>query len=255
MEAVGELGNLDLSRSKPLGKIASGYTFFRDGDVVVAKITPCFENRKGARAIGLTGGIAFGTTELCVLRPRDSTHGQFLFYLTLSDAFRRRGEAEMYGAGGQKRVPDAFISNLKSPLPPRSEQSAIATFLDREAAKIDALVAKKERLIELLREKRNALITRAVTKGLDPEVPLRDSEVEWVGQIPAHWDLRQLRRAIRKFVDYRGATPKKAPAGIRLVTATNIKLGRIDYLLGEEFIREEDYADWMAKGSPRREMS
>ncbi len=79
-----------------------------------------------------------------------------------------------------------------TPLPPYPEQRAIAAFLDRETARIDALVAKKERLIELLQEKRTALITRAVTKGLDPNVPMKDSGVEWLGEIPAHWEVKRL---------------------------------------------------------------
>ena len=69
-------------------------------------------------------------------------------------------------------------------VPPASEQRAIAAFLDRETAKIDALVSKKERLVELLREKRTALISHAVTKGLDPDTPMRASGVEWLGEIP-----------------------------------------------------------------------
>ena len=77
-------------------------------------------------------------------------------------------------------------------VPPHSEQRAIAAFLDRETAQIDALVAKKERLIELLQEKRTALISDAVTKGLDPDVLLKDSGVEWLGEIPAHWEVEQL---------------------------------------------------------------
>ena len=75
--------------------------------------------------------------------------------------------------------------------PPR-RQRAIADFLDRETAKIDALVARKERLIELLQEKRTALITRAVTRGLDPNVPMKDSGVEWLGEIPAHWEVKRV---------------------------------------------------------------
>ena len=110
----------------------------------------------------------------------------------MGDAFKRLGEAEMYGAGGQKRVPDSFVRNLMHPLPPLSEQRAIAAFLDRETAQIDALVAKKERLIELLQEKRTALISRAVTKGLDPDVPLKDSGVEWLGEIPTHWEVKRV---------------------------------------------------------------
>ena len=87
--------------------------------------------------------------------------------------------------------------SLVVPLPPCPEQQAITAFLDRETAKIDALVARKERLIELLQEKRTALITRAVTRGLDPNVPMKDSGVEWLGEIPAHWELKQWRYCCR----------------------------------------------------------
>ena len=193
MEAIGEYGGLELTTTKLVGEVYTGYTYFREGDVVVAKITPCFENGKGAVATGLVNEIAFGTTELHVLRVKESTDRQFLFYLSMGDAFKRLGEAEMYGAGGQKRVPDSFVRNLMHPLPPLPEQRAIAAFLDRETAKIDALVAKKERLIELLQEKRTALISHAVTKGLDPDAPLKDSGVEWLGEIPAHWEVKRLR--------------------------------------------------------------
>jgi type I restriction enzyme S subunit len=88
---------------------------------------------------------------------------------------------------------DAIGSSVL-PVPPLVEQHSIAAFLDRETAEIDALVAKKERVIELLQEKRTALVTRAVTKGLDPTVPMKDSGVEWLGEIPAHWGLRALKR-------------------------------------------------------------
>jgi type I restriction enzyme, S subunit len=84
------------------------------------------------------------------------------------------------------------IGQLSCVLPTLQEQSAIAAFLDRETARIDSLVAKKERLIELLQEKRTALITRAVTRGLDPTVPMKDSSVEWLGEIPAHWEVKRL---------------------------------------------------------------
>jgi len=83
----------------------------------------------------------------------------------------------------------ADIANIPLLLPPLEEQAAIASFLDRETAKIDALITKKERLIELLQEKRTAIISHAVTKGLDLTVPLKDSGVEWLGEIPAHWDV------------------------------------------------------------------
>jgi type I restriction enzyme S subunit len=131
-----------------------------------------------------------------------------------------------------------------------SEQENIIKYLDRETAKIDALIEKKRRLISLLEEKRAAVISHAVTKGLDPDAPMRDSGVEWLGEIPTGWNLLQLRRVINKFVDYRGATPKKVPNGIPLITAKNIKMNKIDFELSQEFIREEDYNSWMVRGLP-----
>ncbi len=96
-------------------------------------------------------------------------------------------------------------ASRKIALPPIDEQRAIAAFLDREAARIDALVAKKERLIELLQEKRTALITRAVTKGLDANIAMKDSGVEWLGEIPAHWEVM---KATWLFSIGSGTTPR-----------------------------------------------
>lgn len=197
MEAVHEYGGLTLDQTRPLADVATGYTHFLDGDVLAAKITPCFENGKGSIAEGLVNGIGFGTTELHVLRPCPDLDRGFLFYVTISHAFRRLGAAVMYGAGGQKRVADDFIRDFRQPIPSRAEQQAIAAFLDRETARIDALIEKKRRQIELLKEKRSALITHAVTKGLNPDVPMKDSGIEWLGQIPVHWEAKRLRFAAK----------------------------------------------------------
>jgi type I restriction enzyme S subunit len=190
MESVGDDGSLDLIRVRPIAEVESGYTYFREGDVTVAKITPCFENGKGAVMRGLASGIGFGTTELIVARPRRGVMtSDWLNLIFRSQPFRRLGEAAMYGAGGQKRVPDDFVREFRIGVPPIAEQTAIAAFLGRETAKIDALVAEQEKLIELLKEKRQAVISHAVTKGLDPNVPMKDSGVEWLGEVPAHWDV------------------------------------------------------------------
>ena len=144
MDAVGEYGGIRLDDEKELAEIGSGYTYFCDDDVVVAKITPCFENGKGALAKGLTNKTAFGTTELHVLRADPGQlEPKFLFYLTISDVFRKLGESEMYGAGGQKRAPEKFFKDFRAGLPPLEEQQAIARFLDFKTAQIDALIAKK----------------------------------------------------------------------------------------------------------------
>ena len=105
---------------------------------------------------------------------------------------------------GIPHVNGQSLANIRVPVPDESEQRAIAGYLDRETARLDALVAAKERLLELLAEKRQALITQAVTRGLDPNASLKPSGVEWLGDVPAHWEVRRIRTvtSIRN-----GATP------------------------------------------------
>lgn len=191
MEAIGEKGELDLSGARDIEDVRTGYTQFFDGDVVVAKITPCFENGKGALIRGTLQGLGFGTTELHVLTPTADLDGRFLYYITASATFRRLGEAGMTGAAGQKRVPESFIRDYPTVVPPLSQQCAIADYLDREVTRLDALVAAKERVLGLLAEKRRALIIQAITRGLDSKAPLRESGIPWLGKIPAHWELKR----------------------------------------------------------------
>jgi type I restriction enzyme S subunit len=91
-----------------------------------------------------------------------------------------------------------FVGNLRSIVPPLPEQTAIAAFLDRETAKIDALIAEQQRLIDLLQEKRQAVISHVVTKGLNPDAPMKDSGIEWLGQVPEHWKAIRLRWLFRQ---------------------------------------------------------
>ena len=117
----------------------------------------------------------------------------YLAYWLLSRAGRHQIEVDARGSSqSMVKISQGLIRSWTVVLPPLAEQNPIVAFLDRETARIDALVAKKERLIELLQEKRTALITQAVTKGLDPNVPMKDSGVEWLGEIPAHWEVKRL---------------------------------------------------------------
>ena len=119
------------------------------------------------------------------------------FFYFLMYAMAKRG---VFTAGGNPNTIDHLtavqLRRYRVPLPPASEQRAIVAFLDREATKIDAQVTKKERLIELLQEKRTALITGVVTWGLDPNAPMKDSGVESLGAIPAHWEVKRLRHIV-----------------------------------------------------------
>ena len=141
---------------------------------------------------------------LAHIRPKAGIHGPFL-----ARAFSAIGPRDQFhvAANGITRFGlggDAIASGFFT-LPPESEQRAIATFLDRKADRLDALVAKKQRLIDLLKEQRTALITRVVTKGLDPSVPMKESGVEWLGEIPAHWEVKKIKRLC---LVRRGASPR-----------------------------------------------
>jgi type I restriction enzyme S subunit len=132
----------------------------------------------------------------------------------------------MYGAGGQKRVPEDFMRDVVVPMPPLEEQRGILSFLDSETAKVDALIAAQERLIALLQEKRQAVISHAVTKGLDPSVPMKDSGVEWIGEVPAHWSVSTIKRL--GSIQYGlGEPPPYREVGYPLVRATDVDAGRL----------------------------
>jgi type I restriction enzyme S subunit len=186
MELIGN-GGLLLAKNKTIGEVKQGFTYFRDGDVLVAKITPSFENGKGAIAANLENGIGFGTTEIHVIRPTKLINREFIFYLTQSHSFRGFGATQMYGTAGQKRVPDWFLNDFLTSLPPIAEQKSIARFLDRETTRIDTLITKKRQLIALLQKKRDAIIHKAVTKGLGSTLSLKDSGIPWIDKIPEHW--------------------------------------------------------------------
>ncbi|MAA73151.1 MAG: restriction endonuclease subunit S [Salinisphaeraceae bacterium] len=196
MDAVGQNGGLKLGDTRELADVYEGYTYFANGDLCIAKITPCFENGKGAIAERLTNGVGFGTTELHVVRPGPGIDRRFLFYVFIADDFRKIGESEMYGAGGQKRIDESFIKDWMPPLPPLETQRRIAQFLDEKTACIDGLIEKKRALLERLAEKRQSLITRAVTKGLNPDAPMKPSGIDWLGDIPAHWEVLPLKRLV-----------------------------------------------------------
>ncbi len=102
------------------------------------------------------------------------------------------------GAGVRQTITFGDIGGCFTVLPPLPEQAAIADFLDRETAKIDELIAEQERLIELLKEKRQAVISHAVTKGLNPNAPMKDSGIEWIGQVPKHWSVASIRRIVKR---------------------------------------------------------
>ena len=185
---------ITLDETRPIHEVYDGYSYFCDDDILIAKVTPCFENGNIAVANGLVNGIGFGSTEINVLRVNGKGHNRFLYYRLQEEQFRTIAKSEMRGTGGLKRVPAELFESFTFGLPDTDEQATIAAALDRETARIDSLIQKKTRFIELLKEKRQALITHAVTKGLDPNVKMKDSGVEWIGQVPEHWKVARVKR-------------------------------------------------------------
>jgi type I restriction enzyme S subunit len=130
------------------------------------------------------------STGFAVIRPRD-IETSYLGYAMQTEFVISEIIARSVGVS-YPAINASDLISIKRPVPPRVEQAAIASFLDRETAKIDALVEEQRRLIELLKEKRQAVISHAVTKGLDPTAPMKDSGVEWLGDVPAHSTLGRL---------------------------------------------------------------
>ena len=147
------------------------------------------------------------STGFVVVRPRLIQSG-YIGYALQDSGFIGEVIARSVGVS-YPAINASDLVSIKVTVPPSAEQAAIATFLDRETAKIDALVEEQQRLIDLLKEKRQAVISHAVTKGLDPSVPMKDSGVEWLGKVPAHWTVRPL-KYIASFQS--GGTPSKERA-------------------------------------------
>jgi len=191
-------------------------------------------------SVGLVSiaGVKMYTNEaIAAFAPTANVDTQYLYWAA-PVLVPRNAQENIYGAPLLNRE---RIANARLLAPPDAEQRAIAARLDRETARIDALVAKKERLIELLEEKRTALITRAVTKGLDPTVPMKDSGVEWLGEIPAHWDVRRIAMAAVKITNgYVGPTRDiLVNDGVRYLQSLHIKAGTIDFERRPYFVTPE----------------
>lgn len=172
LECIWPSGRADFSRREVGAKVASGYTQFQRGDVLLPKITPTFEAGRTCVA-DIDTHFGAGTTELHVLRPKRGSDPRFIAYVCRSEPFLQDGATRLQGVGNLRRVPEQFVEQFKIPatISGLAEQRAIADFLDRETARIDTLIAKQEALIETLRERRFAAISHGVQAG--PLTPFR----------------------------------------------------------------------------------
>jgi len=161
MAAVSEItGEIEKPEIRLLGEVRKGYTYFREGDVLFAKITPCMENGKSAIAKGLVNGLGFGSTEFHVLRPLGEVIPEWIHYYIRQESFREEAARSMMGSVGQQRVPKQFLVNAMIPLPPIHEQKRIV-------ARLEELVSRAEeakRLRRIAKEKTEKIMQAAVYK-------------------------------------------------------------------------------------------
>ena len=236
MKRVGADGRIDARQTPPASAVWNGFTYFRREDVLVAKITPCFENGKGACLDSMPTVIGFGSTEFHVLRAKSSITPQFLYRLTTVAEFRRLGADAMTGAAGQQRVPQSFMANYPIALPPLPEQFAIVRFLDHAGRRVRRYILAKQKLIKLLEEQKQAIIHRAVTRGLNPNVRFKPSGVEWLGDAPEHWEVKRCRYLFHE-VDKRSAD------GLEQHLSMSQRLGLVpSHLVENRTLVSESYA-------------
>ncbi|WP_321918434.1 restriction endonuclease subunit S [Burkholderia cepacia] len=159
---------------------------FKEGDVLFGKLRPYLAKACHAPRDGVC------STELLVMQPAEHIYPRFLLYSLLTPDFVGAVDASTFGAKMPRASWD-FIGSLDIHFPPIEAQALIANYLDRETARIDGLITEKERMLALLEEKRAALISRVVTRGLDPNAPLKPSDQEWLGEIPVHWEIQPIK--------------------------------------------------------------
>lgn len=186
---------------------------------------------------------------LSIIRPKNHTYGLFIKYFFESNYLRSKFATL---ANGLTRfgLSQGAINNVEIAYPPFREQTQIANFLDHETAKIDTLIAEQKRLISLLKEKRQAVISHAVTKGLDPNVTMKDSGVEWLGDVPEGWEVKRL-KYVSEIIDCKNRTPEYFDDGEYLVVRTsNVK--QLSIITDDAFYtNEEMFIEWTKRGIPK----
>lgn len=230
MDKIISTNKLDLSLNKTVEEVYSGYTYFREGDIVLAKVTPCFENGNLAVAKGLTNGAGFGTTELHVLRVNEKFYDtEYIYYCLQLEDFKSEAVANMYGVGGLKRISTEFLSEYKFLVPDLDTQIRIRKYLNIKLNEISTLIRNKTKLIKLLEQQRQSIITQAATKGLNPNVKMKDSDIEWVSEIPEHWEVKKLKH-LGKFVSgYAFPSNAFVNNGIKVIKINNIQTMNLDW--------------------------
>ncbi len=187
-------------------------------------------------------------SHLLLMRPLNNLlDNRFLFWVIQCQIFENYYGVTQSGSI-MASLSQEKISNFSFPLPSREEQTVIADYLDNRVKTIDSIIDEAKVSIEEYKAWKASIIYEAVTKGLDKNVEMKDSGVDWIGEIPCNWQVVSFLTYIKSIVDYRGKTPDKQIEGTQLITAKNIKDGKIDYEISKEYVRTEEYEEIMHRG-------
>src|SRR5450830_1049748 len=178
-------------------------------------------------SLGVSSLAGIVSPAYCVYRAGPQSEPRFLHYLYRTPLFTGAFKTVSTGVVDRRLrlYPDVFF-DMSSLLPPLPEQTAIVRYLDHAYRKVRHAIHARQQLIKLLTEQKQAIIQRAVTRGLNPNVRLKPSGVPWLGDVPEHWEVRSFTRCVVETADYRGATPIKTDSGVFLVTARNVRKGQ-----------------------------
>ena len=228
----------------------SAYKLVRPGDIAYNKM------RAWQGAVGASGYQGIVSPAYVVQRPRDGVNSDFVHFLFRTPGFAKEAERWSYGITSDmwSLRPEHF-KMIYTCLPPVCEQTAIVRFLDHADKRIQRYIRAKQKLIAFLDEQKQAIIHQAVTGQIDVRngqryPSYRPCCIEWLCDIPEHWEIRPFSRLAVEKADYRGATPPKTESGVFLVTAKNIRKGWIDYEASREFVSDQEYSNIMRRGFP-----
>ena len=231
------------NRSALYGNLSHTLTPFQNGDIAMAKVTPCFENGNIAIMDNLFSGFGLGSSELFIFRPK-SISTRYFFYWLQNKAFVARACSTMTGTGGLKRISPSFIRNCPIHCPSTDEQTMISDYLDAKCSEIDDLLTSVRSSIEEYKKLKQAVITQAVTKGVRGEREMKDSGVEWIGEIPKEWGRTKI-KMIASF--FNGDRTSRYPqpsdfvdAGVAFLTSRNIDSDEVD-LSETKYITDDKY--------------
>ncbi|NGZ74095.1 restriction endonuclease subunit S [Saccharibacillus alkalitolerans] len=252
MSAVSpEKGEITAIEQREFGKVKKGYTYFEEGDILFAKITPCMENGNTAIAQNLLNDFGFGSTEFFVLRSSEQINRKFLYYLLRSENFRKKAKSVMSGAVGQQRVPKSFLENYPFMLPPLAEQERIANKIESLFAKIDEAKQLIDEAKESFELRRAAILDKAFRGELTQDWHQKHANLESDSQqklndiAPLQWKLVDIESIAKKekysmaigpfgsnlkVTDYRSS-------GVPLVFVRNIR--SFNYDLEQKFVSTE----------------